>query len=403
MTHENSQQSMDEGGADEAHHASEADVQAITEPGLAEGGGSEAPKLDQQKRAWILRILLAVLVTGNLVAWIWITRNREWNESQSVGTPVGLSALSAMTVDVDAINAATDRLPRTTTAQGHPNGFDVSRTTVPKDEILRGGPGRDGIPALLEPRFVSASEAPFLRGDDTMVGVYIRGHARAYPLRILVWHEIVNDAVEGVPILVTYCPLCGTAMVFSREIGEEVRTFGVSGLLYNSDVLMYDHQTESLWSQLKTEAISGPSRGTRLRWIPSSQMSWRSWKRRYPDTDVLSVNTGFRRNYGDTPYAKYFQQETTLFPVPKNRGELKTKEWVAGVVVDGVAKAYPISRLDAGEFPDTIGRRPVHVHYDDAAGYVQIIDAVNGDDIPSVQAYWFAWQAFYPATLLYGE
>lgn len=137
------------------------------------------------------------------------------------------------------------------------NGFDVSHSSVPIAEILAGGPGRDGIPAIDRPRFVMPEQALFLNDDDQVLSVTIDGETRAYPLRILVWHEIVNDKIGTTPIAVTYCPLCGTGMVFSREVDAREVDFGVSGLLYQSDMLMYDRQTESLWSQLEMKAIAG--------------------------------------------------------------------------------------------------------------------------------------------------
>jgi YD repeat-containing protein len=271
------------------------------------------------------------------------------------------------------------------------NGFDVSNATVPRAEIRSGGPGRDGIPALLKPKFVTAAAAKFLRDDDIVMGFAHNGEARAYPIRILNYHELVNDIVGGQKILVTYCPLCGTGMVFDR--GD--RTFGVSGLLYQSDVLMYDHQTESLWSQLETAAIAGKSVGQKLEWLASHQMTWKAWRTKYPATLVLSTETGHRRDYDRDPYAGYERNERTLFPVPTHNKSLPNKERVAGLIVNGQAKAYPLSRLTA-ELADGALR----LRYDKAAQSVTVTDA-DGHSMPVVIAYWFAWQAFYPDTTIY--
>ena len=183
------------------------------------------------------------------------------------------------------------------------NGFDLSKATIPNKEIHSGGPGRDGIPSIDAPKFIAAAQVDFLRDDDSVVSLSRGGKSRAYPLRILVWHEIVNDKFGGDEIAVTYCPLCGTAMVFNRKIAGKVRTFGVSGLLYQSDVLMFDREKESLWSQLKMQAVSGGDAGSDLTWLPSEQMSWKAWRAKNPDGEVLSTATGHRRNYGlnDTP------------------------------------------------------------------------------------------------------
>jgi len=284
------------------------------------------------------------------------------------------------------------------------NGFELTNTSVPFEEILRGGPPRDGIPAILDPKFVAASEVNFLLDTDLVVGLKIGETARAYPLRILVWHEIVNDTLDEQPVIVTYCPLCGTAMVFSRQISSRDLTFGVSGLLHNSDVLMYDHQTESLWSQLKMEAISGEFIGEKLQWISSAQMTWAAWRSRHPDTAVLSTETGLQRDYSKEAYAGYEARDSTMFPVPEFRNELKRKEWVVGVVIDGVAKAYPVVSLQhmASEtIADRVGTMNIELHHDAEANYVRITDASSGAEVPSVRAYWFAWQAFYPETLIF--
>jgi len=284
------------------------------------------------------------------------------------------------------------------------NGFDLSNASIPEREIRRGGPPRDGIPAILDPKFVSVRDAYYMRDRDQVIGFVADGVARAYPLRILVWHEIVNDTVAGQPIAVTYCPLCGTAMIFSREAGDVVRTFGVSGLLYNSDVLMYDHQSESLWSQLMTEAVAGPAVGTPLGWLGGQQMTWAAWRERYPDSEVLSTETGHRRNYDNLPYQGYEEQESTFFPFEKNRSDLPNKEWVIGIVVNGRAKAYPIKaldRLEAEALRDTVGGAPIRLTWDRTAQWAQIERDDTGEDIPSTRAYWFAWQAFYGDTALY--
>ncbi|PJA16725.1 MAG: hypothetical protein CO113_15630 [Elusimicrobia bacterium CG_4_9_14_3_um_filter_62_55] len=148
------------------------------------------------------------------------------------------------------------------------NGFDLEGSLVPAADIHRGGPPKDGIPALSDPRFVAAADAE-LSPEDRVVGVASGGVAKAYPIRILNWHEVVNDAFGARRIAVTYCPLCGTAMVFDAVAGGRRRAFGVSGLLYNSDVLLYDRESESLWSQVLKRAVSGPEKGTALTQIPA--------------------------------------------------------------------------------------------------------------------------------------
>ena len=281
------------------------------------------------------------------------------------------------------------------------NGFDLSGATVERSEILSGGPGRDGIPSIDNPKFVATGEVDYLLDDDIVIGIVRGNDARAYPLRILVWHEIVNDLIGGEALAVTYCPLCGTGMVFDRRAGGTTRTFGVSGLLYRSDVLMYDRETESLWSQLAMEAVSGPAAGAKLEWLPSEQLTWKAWRGKYPGGRVLSIDTGHRRNYAARAYASYFDSDETMFPVPRNRTELKEKAWVVGIIVNGQAKAYPIDLLPAKKtVRDTVGGVKIAVRYDPEKQHPQVTGP-EGDDIPSVTAFWFAWQAFYPDTDLW--
>jgi len=177
------------------------------------------------------------------------------------------------------------------------NGFDLSAALVPPAAIEAGGPPRDGIPAIDQPRFVDAGRAR-LADADRILGIARNGIARAYPVRILNWHEIVNDRLGDEPIAVTYCPLCGTGIAFDARVGEQVARFGVSGLLFNSDVLLYDQRTESLWSQIMAKAIAWPLKGTTLTSVPIAHASWAAWRTRHPRTEVLSTETGSTRCRG---------------------------------------------------------------------------------------------------------
>lgn len=280
------------------------------------------------------------------------------------------------------------------------NGFDLTNASIDVGEIMRGGPPRDGIPSIDDPKFVSVDRVDYLRDDDIVLGLVRGEKARAYPLRILIWHEIVNETFEGDVVAVTYCPLCGTAMVFDRNIGGRDRSFGVSGLLYRSDVLMYDRETESLWSQLGMKAVAGPEVGDSLVWLASEHMTWGAWRQRFPDGEVLSTDTGFRRNYGGEAYASYFASDDPMFPVPQTRRDLPDKTLVLGVIIDGAAKAYPLDDLPDGTIADSLGGRSLQVHYDVESRHPQVIDA-DGEEIPAVVVFWFAWQGFYPQTGLW--
>ena len=182
------------------------------------------------------------------------------------------------------------------------NGFDLSDALISATEILPGGPPRDGIPAIDKPKFINAAEVDYLADDDRILGVFRNGVAKAYPIRILNWHEIVNDRLQDEAVAITFCPLCGTGMAFQARVDGQAKLFGVSGLLYKSDVLLYDRETESLWSQISRQAVSGPMKGQRLAMVPTSHTTWADWRERHPDTQVLSLDTGYSRNYNRNPY-----------------------------------------------------------------------------------------------------
>lgn len=284
------------------------------------------------------------------------------------------------------------------------NGFDVSGALVDVARIDRGGPPRDGIPAIDRPRFVTAA-ASGLRAGDRILGLVHDGVTRAYPVRILNWHEVVNDRFGEVPVAITYCPLCGSGIAFDARAGSRSLNFGVSGLLYNSDVLLYDRATESLWSQLKQLAISGSLKGTRLSTLPLEHSSWADWRTRHPQTEVLSTDTGFARDYGRDPYEGYERIERLLFDVEHRDERLPLKEWVLGVEIDGVHKAYPFGALEratrkGNELRDVVGGKIIFVRYERAHRSARAFDEQRRP-LPGVTAFWFAWVAFYPQTELF--
>lgn len=282
------------------------------------------------------------------------------------------------------------------------NGFNLSRASVPIEQIRAGGPPRDGIPSIDDPRFIDPDEADFLDPGDRVLGLVHNGVAKAFPTRILNWHEIVNDEFRGEPVVVSYCPLCGTGMAFSAEIDGKDLDFGVSGLLYNSDLLLYDRYSLSLWSQIKREAVSGTYVGTGLKQLPASHTTWRDWRDRHPDTLVLSRETGYNRDYSRVPYRGYEKSGRVYFPVANRDERYHPKEKVIGLALEGKTKAYPfaeLSQLDT-PFTDQVAGREITVHFDPGNRTGRILDA-EGNEIPSVIAFWFAWVAFHPDTTVY--
>ncbi|MGI0089373.1 MAG: DUF3179 domain-containing protein, partial [Nitrosopumilaceae archaeon] len=172
---------------------------------------------------------------------------------------------------------------------------DGIKHIVPLDKIKSGGPPKDGIPSIDNPKFVSALEANFVSDDDLVIGLRLNGETKAYPLFIMVWHEIVNDKLGNTPIAVTYCPLCFTNQVFERKVNSIETEFGTSGKLYNSNLVMYDRNTDSQWSQALGKAITGELTGYELKRIPFDVVRWSDWKSLYPASLVLTTDTGYAR------------------------------------------------------------------------------------------------------------
>lgn len=292
------------------------------------------------------------------------------------------------------------------------NGFELDDSLIPAEEILHGGPPRDGIPAIDHPQFIKAADATFLKASDRVLGIVRGGEVRAYPIAILNWHEIVNDLFGEEPVVVSFCPLCGTGVAFSTETisttdpsaksdgsGFAGSGFGVSGLLYNSDVLLYDRETGSLWSQILAKAVSGPRRGMRLTMIPLQHTTWQDWKTRHSDTRVLSTDTGFTRDYSRDPYASYISDEGLYFPVKNRDPRYHPKERVLGIEVSGQYKAYAFQELakTRGNINDVVAGKKISLSFNAEHQTAQVFDD-QGKALPGIIAFWFAWFAFHPDT-----
>lgn len=226
---------------------------------------------------------------------------------------------------------------------------DFSQTNVDLSEIISGGPPKDGIPAIDNPVFVdSSAAASWLKPDEPVIALRVGKQARAYPLQILLYHEIVNDVISGVPVAVTFCPLCHAALVFDRRLQGQVLDFGTTGRLRKSDLVMYDRQTESWWQQFSGEAIVGKMVGQKLIDLPATIVSMAEFSRAYPDGKVLSRDTGYRRPYGRNPYAGYdsITARPWLFDGKVDQ-RLKPMERVLSVTVGNKMKLYPLSKLRA--------------------------------------------------------
>jgi hypothetical protein len=226
---------------------------------------------------------------------------------------------------------------------------DFSKRTVELSEIQSGGPPKDGIPAIDKPRYVAVSAArPWLKPKEPVIVVRIGTKARAYPLQVLMFHEIVNDRFEDVPMAVTFCPLCNASIVFDRRIGNSVLDFGTTGKLRFSDLVMYDRQTESWWQQFTGKGIVGHHAGTELRRLPSEIIAFEDFAAAYPAGEVLSRETGYSRPYGKNPYAGYDRIDQSPFllgSAPDRR--LPPMERVLSVSMAGKHRLYPLSLLES--------------------------------------------------------
>lgn len=312
---------------------------------------------------------------------------------------------------------------------------------IPLDKIKSGGPPPDGIPSIDNPKFVKADDAKFVLNSDVVIGLEINGDVRAYPLFILVWHEIVNDYVGGTPVAVTYCPLCYTNQVFERTIdGKEVE-FGTSGKLYNSNLVMYDRLTGTYWSQALGLAVVGELTGTQLNIIPFDVITFGDWKKIHPDSLVLSTDTGHLRSYGVDPYGNYYTDKRIIFPVENDDNRMHPKEIILGFSEGPIHKAYKQNDLEkdvvindkldslsvvlvslyddnARAFERTVNGHGLFFEYSDG----KIIDRQTGSEwdyeglaksgplqgtqlqrIPFNPGFWFEWVAFHPDTLVYGD
>lgn len=273
---------------------------------------------------------------------------------------------------------------------------------VDPDKIVSGGPPKDGIPSIDNPKFVSTEEADEWIGDDELVLAMIyQNEKRVYPLQIMVWHEIVNDYVANNPIAVTYCPLCGSGIAYERIImGEEVE-FGTSGKLYNSNLVMYDRKTDSYWTQIDGLAIVGELTGLELKPISVDTVVWRDWKVAHPDSMILSQDTGFDRLYGEDPYGNYYENSFLFFPVENESDRIHAKTVVFGIEIDNVFKAYKEDDLKKlGSILDNINGVDIKIERS-KEGIVKITNLNTGKEIVKERDFWFAWYAFHPSTELF--
>jgi hypothetical protein len=318
---------------------------------------------------------------------------------------------------------------------------DGKKHIISLDKIRDGGPPKDGIPSIDTPKFSLLKDSQFVSDSDVVIGLHINGETKAYPLLILVWHEIVNDVVGGIPVAITYCPLCYTNQVFERIVDDTFVEFGTSGKLFNSNLVMYDRLTESYWSQALGIAITGELSGDELKTIPFDLITWGDWKRLYPDTHVLTTNTGHVRSYATDPYEKYYENPTILFPVEHRDDRISPKEIIIGVKENNSFKAYKQedveSKIIINDKIDDTSLLLVSLFSGNTRIFDRMLDgdvldfkfengkildiatesewnydglAISGELKNSqllrksiFPGFWFSWVSFHPDTLIYGE
>ena len=262
---------------------------------------------------------------------------------------------------------------------------DWSKHSIEYHDLLSGGPPRDGIPPIDQPKFIENQlAAQWLKPNDPVIALEINGDARAYPLQILTWHEIVNDVVGEIPVTITFCPLCNSAIVFKRNHQGITYDFGTSGLLRHSDLVMYDRQTESLWQQFTGEAIVGVMTGEQLMMIPSGLIGFEQFQAAYPAGKILSKETGYSREYGRNPYPGYddIRNNPFLFRDPLDE-RLPAMARVVTVSDGKYHNAYPVELLEKlGVIHHQLGNQAVVIfHQDGVSSALDTTRIANGDDV----------------------
>ncbi len=329
------------------------------------------------------------------------------------------------------------------TSSNDPNSSGSSGWLIPESEVVDGGPGKDGIPALTNPELLPVNSISYLENNDLVIAVKYDNEIRVYPHKILDWHEIINDGINQRKFAITYCPLTGSGISYNRTINGNTTTFGVSGLLYNTNLIPYDRATNSNWSQMKLMSVNGELIGQKVETLPMIETTWKNIKQNYEDAKVVSTNTGHSRNYNRFPYGDYKTNHNfLLFPVSHEDDRLPRKERVLGVLNNGAAKAFTFSSHQLSLVTSNIAGLDIVIPVTKQDNYIAAFQPVlengkrvslsvlenempvimkdeNGnrydifgfvvfgpnqgerlDSVTQFIAYWFAWAAFYPETSL---
>jgi hypothetical protein len=278
-------------------------------------------------------------------------------------------------------------------------GFDgATKKSVALTDLKQGCPARDCIPSIDNPKFVPAAAADHVAADAVIIGVSYGGEHRAYPAQILDHHEIVNDTIGGEPIAITWCPLCGSAVGIRRTINGEVTEFGVSGVLYNSDLVLYDRASATLWDQIEAKGIVGPLTDEHLDLVPVTMTRWSRWRSAHPESLVLSTDTGFDEDYATDRYGEYRDSTRIVFPVSATDDRVHPKSVVFGFNLEAGAVAVTEAMLQKnGSYQHELNGvdHAITLHEDGSVTLVR-----DQEMFEPIRVYWFAWYTFNPQTEL---
>ncbi len=276
-------------------------------------------------------------------------------------------------------------------------GIDQEDIDADINQVFQGCAQRDCIPSIDQPQFLAVGEVDFLDADDLVLAVSLAGKTRAYPVRILDRHEIVNDRFGDLPVAVTYCPLCGSGVAFIRIVNGQETELGVSGLLHNNDLIMYDRLTFSIWQQITGRSLAGPERGASLESVPVTMAAWVDWRRENPDAAVLKPPVD-ARNYSKNAYGDYASSDRLLFPVNATDARLHVKKVIYGLEIADHSIAVESDWLiTQGIWEHDLDGRPLRLEVDQAGG---VRGYLAGEPLPVHRMYWFAWYSFHPDTSL---
>jgi len=276
-------------------------------------------------------------------------------------------------------------------------GFDAStKKSVPLSDLQQGCPVRDCIPSIDDPKYLPVEDATHVADDDLVITLSYKGEYRAYPSKILDHHEIVNDTVGGDPLAITWCPLCGSAVGIRRTVAGKTTEFGVSGVLYNSDLVLYDRATETLWDQIEAKGIVGSMTDEHLELIPVSMSRWAKWRGRHPETLVLSTDTGFDYDYTKDRYADYRDSTRLFMPVSATDMRVHAKTVVFGFDLASGAVAYAESVLqDSGAYRHELNGEEAEITLHDDGSVTM---RHGNQTFYPTRLFWFAWYTFHPGT-----